>query len=85
MYGEPVAWGNLTAGPAVGGYVPVSWLGLPGVQLQTATSVVGGNWTNLPNTDGTSWSNGFSSNNGFVSVTNYPTSAGKTFFRLIQP
>ena len=85
QFGEPVKFGNLSIGRKVSGLVPVFWLGLPGVHLQTTTAVVGGAWTDLFNTDGTSWSNGAISNNGFVSVTNYPTSAGKTFFRLVEP
>ena len=85
IFGEPVKFGNLSVGKAVSGHVPISWLGLPGVHLQTATGVVGGAWVDLFNTDGTNWTAGFVSNNGFVSVTNYPTSAGQTFFRLIEP
>ncbi len=85
QFGEPVAWGNLQVGKPNAGHVPVSWLGLPGVHLQTGTNVVGSTWVDLNNTDGTNWTAGVTSNNGFVSITNYPTTGGKTFFRLIKP
>jgi len=86
QFGEPVAFGNLTAGAAVAGRVPISWLGEPGVRLQSTASLSAGTvWTDLFETDGTNWLNGHISNNGFVSVTNYPTGGGKTFFRLIRP
>jgi hypothetical protein len=85
QFGEPVKFGNLSAAPAAGGHVAVSWLGLPGVHLQTRGTAVGGPWTDLYNTDGTNYTAGYLSNNGFVSVTNYPTTAGHTYFRLIEP
>lgn len=83
QWGE-TSFGQLSVGPATGGYVPVSWLGLPGVHLQTASDV-GGTWQDLMNTDGTSWSTGSMSLDGFVSVTNYPTSSAKMFMRLVKP
>jgi hypothetical protein len=86
QFQEPIAFGELSAGPASGGNVPVTWLGLPGVELQTATSLSSPNWVTHPETDGAGWANGTISNNGFVSATNYPTSGGNTtFFRLIRP
>jgi len=75
--------GNLTVGPVSGGSVPVTWLGRPGARLQVAGNVTGA-WQTIVATDGTNWSIGFSSTNGFVSETNYPTSGTGTFFRLIK-
>ncbi len=75
--------GNLTVGTPVAGKIPVSWLGRPGANLQSAISL-NGPWQNLPATDGTNWTVGSSSTNGFVSVTNWPAS-GNTFFRLVKP
>jgi hypothetical protein len=85
QYAEPYSFGELAAGTASAGRVQVSWLGRPGVYLQTKADLSSGAWQTLLNTDGSGWSNGLMSTNGFVSVTNYPTSAGKTFFRLINP
>jgi hypothetical protein len=76
--------GNLTVGAPVAGKVPVSWLGRPGARLQTSTSLNNPAWQNISATDGTNWTAGYSSTNGFVSVTNWPSS-GSTFFRLIKP
>ena len=78
-----VTGGNLTVGTPVAGKVPVSWLGRPGANLQSAGSV-NGPWQNIPATDGTNWTVGYSSTNGFVSITNWPSS-GNTFFRLVKP
>jgi hypothetical protein len=82
---EPSFEQTLAIGPVVGGQVPVSWLGRPGVHLQTKSDLASGAWQDLPATDGATWSSGYDSTNGFVSVTNCPTSAGQTFFRLIKP
>jgi len=65
--------------------VPISWLGLPGVHLQSSSSLSGQNWVDHPETDGANWTNGHISNNGFISVTNWPTGTSKTFFRLVRP
>jgi len=78
-----LAGGNLTVGTPVAGKVPVAWLGRPGANLQSASSL-SGLWQNIPATDGTNWTVGSSSTNGFVSVTNWPSS-GNTFFRLVKP
>lgn len=75
--------GNLTVGTSVAGKVPVSWLGRPGANLQSASNF-SGPWQNIPATDGTNWTVGSSSTNGFMSVTNLPSS-GNTFFRLVKP
>jgi hypothetical protein len=74
--------GNLTVGAPVAGKVPVSWLGRPGAHLQAATNV-NGPWQDLPATDGTLWTSGYNSANGFVSVTNWPDT-GNNFFRLMH-
>jgi hypothetical protein len=78
-----LAGGNLTVGAPVAGKVPVSWLGRPGAHLQSAGSVKGP-WQDIWATDGTNWTSGSSSTNGFVSVTNWPA-GGSTFFRLVKP
>jgi hypothetical protein len=78
-----LAGGNLMVGTPVAGKIPVSWLGRLGANLQSAVSL-GGPWQNIPATDGINWSVGSSSTNGFVSVTNWPSS-GNTFFRLVKP
>ena len=79
-----LAGGNLTVGAPAGGKIPVTWLGRPGANLQVGTNLVVGTWQNLPVTDGTNWTTGSSSPNGFVSQTNWPA-GGKAFFRLIKP
>jgi len=71
QYDEPVATGNLSVGKISGGTVPITWLGLPGVHLQTSTSLAGNNWVDHPETDGATWSNiGYYSNNVFIVVGN---------------
>jgi hypothetical protein len=81
---------DLTVGPAshsvdlpLRGTVPVSWLGRPGAHLQVKTNLASSTWQDLPATDGTNWTTGHSSTNGFVSVTNVPVGS-PTFFRLIK-
>jgi hypothetical protein len=83
QYAEP-SFGQLSIGAASTGHVPVSWLGRPGVHLQTAAAL-GAAWQDRFETDGTNWTSGVSSTNGFISITNYPVGAGATFFRLIKP
>jgi hypothetical protein len=80
QYGEP-ATGNMAIGAPAGGHALVSWLGHPGIYLQTRSSLTSDSWQNLLWTDGTTWTNGLKSTNGFVSTTNYPTSGGQTYFR----
>jgi len=75
--------GQLTIGKPSGGIMPVTWLGRPGAHLQVSANVVGA-WQDLIQTDGTNWTIGSSSINGFVSQTNWPA-VGKTFFRLVKP
>ncbi|HSY16766.1 MAG TPA: hypothetical protein VK815_00465 [Candidatus Acidoferrales bacterium] len=76
--------GNLTVGPAVAGNVPVTWLGRPGAHLQVNSALSGGGWQDLVATDGTNWTTGSSSANGFASQTNWPAGS-KAFFRLVKP
>jgi hypothetical protein len=64
-------FGNLTIAPLTGGALPVTWLGYPGVSLQTSTSVAGP-WNTVSNTDN-------------QNSTNWPASSGARYFRLIQP
>jgi hypothetical protein len=66
------SFGNLAAGHASGGKVPIAWLGRPGVHLQLETNLIKGSWTDLPGTDG-------------QSLTNYPAGGGASYFRLINP
>jgi hypothetical protein len=65
------AIGDLAIGSRSAGNVPISWLGLPGVSLQTMTNLTSGTWLELPNTYG-------------QNSTNYPVGTGASFFRLIQ-
>jgi hypothetical protein len=75
--------GQLKIGAPSGGNTLVSWLGRPGAHLQTRTNVAG-DWQDLIQTDGTNWTFGTASINGFVSQTNWPA-VGKSFFRLTTP
>ncbi len=85
QFGEPIPFGQLSVGSVSGGTVPISWLGLPGVHLQTSTNLSGAHWVDHPETDGSSWTTGYLTNDGFVSVTNYPAGPSSMFFRLVQP
>jgi hypothetical protein len=75
--------GELSIGALAGGKTPISWLGRPGARLQTTTNVLSANWQTIAATDGTNWTVGYNSTNGFVSTTNWPA-ANSTFFRLIK-
>jgi hypothetical protein len=79
-----LAGGSLSVGAAVGGKVPVSWLGRPGAHLQVKGALTGGSWQDLASTDGTNWTTGYNSTNGYVSVTNWPATSN-AFFRLVKP
>jgi hypothetical protein len=76
---------SLSVGAASGGKVPVSWLGRPGAHLQTKSSLTSGLWQDLWVTDGTNWNAGYYGTNGLVSVTNFPTSGGALFIRVVKP
>ena len=68
QYTEPKV-GGLTISTSSAGALPVTWLPYPNVSLQTSSNLV--NWVNLPNTTG-------------ASSTNWPSTNGTAFFRLIQ-
>ena len=90
QYAEPffnthsTGGGHLNVGKPVSGRVPVAWLGRPGAHLQVRTNLASGTWQELVATDGTNWTSGYSSTNGFVSQTNWPA-VGTAFFRLVKP
>ena len=83
QYAEP-NFGQLTSASATPGNVAVTWLGRPGIQLQSNSSLSGDTWQTIAGTDGTNWTTGYVSTNGFISQTNWPASGGQQFFRLIQ-
>lgn len=84
QYVEP-SFGQLTSTSTGTGQVTVSWLGRPGVELQTSADLAGGIWQTNLETDGTNWTTGYNTiNNGFMSQTNLPAVGGQQFFRLIQ-
>ncbi len=70
--GNEPSFGNLKATPSTAGHALVSWLGRPGVHLQTTSSLSTGSWLNHNETDG-------------LSSTNWPTAGGTLFFRLVKP
>jgi hypothetical protein len=70
QYVEP-SFGNLSVAPAANQHALVSWLGRPGVHLQTASTLQGG-WVDHPETDG-------------LNSTNWPAGAGAVYFRLYGP
>lgn len=65
-----IPFGDLTISSPAGSTIPISWLGLPNVHLQTSTNL-GAGFTDHPETAG-------------MSSTNYPVGPGATFFRLYQ-
>lgn len=65
-----IPFGDLAIGAPSGGTVPVTWLGLPNVHLQTSTNL-GAGFTDHPETAG-------------MSSTNYPVGPSSLFFRLSQ-
>ncbi len=77
---EP-SFGNLAISSAAGGKVNVTWLGRPGVHLETAASLSEPiNWTQQYLTDGTNLTGPF----GNMSA-NLPNAGGNLFIRLIHP
>jgi hypothetical protein len=74
--------GELSVGALTAGNILVQWLGHPGVKLQVSTNLLGA-WQTIVATDGTNWTTGFTSTNGFVSQTNWPAQ-GTELFRLIE-
>jgi hypothetical protein len=75
---------ELSIGSLSGGKATISWLGRPGARLQATTNVLSGTWQTLAATDGTNWTVGYNSTNGFVSTTNWPAT-NRAFFRIIKP
>ena len=63
---------NLRTLASTPGHVSVTWLGRPGVFLQTRTNLSSGSWVDQLETDG-------------MSSTNWPTGGSSLFFRLIKP
>jgi hypothetical protein len=68
---EP-SFGNLAIGSPSSGNIPITWLGRPGVHLQTSTNLANGTWQDHVETDG-------------LGSTNWPVGDGAVFFRLIKP
>jgi len=81
-FGAPTvedSFGNLTIGAPAAGSIPVSWLGRPGVYLQTSTDLSNpSSWVTHEETAA------YGSPTGIYS-TNYPAGAAATFFRLVKP
>jgi hypothetical protein len=71
QYVEP-SFGNLQASHATPGNVLISWLGRPGVHLQSRANLTSAPWVDHMETDG-------------LSSTNWPAGSGSQFFRLIKP
>jgi hypothetical protein len=69
--------GTVTIGAPSGGNVPVSWVGLPSANLQTATSILGP-WMDHPETSA------YGSPSG-IYATNYPMSGQAIYFRAVKP
>jgi len=67
---EP-SFGNLAIGSAVGGNLPITWLGRPAVVLQHSSTLSGGIWISEDATSGTQF-------------TNWPNAGGNQFFRLFK-
>jgi hypothetical protein len=71
QFAEP-SFGNLQASHTAPGHALISWLGRPGVHLQTRTNLTTSLWVDHMETDG-------------LSATNWPVGSGNLFFRLIKP
>jgi hypothetical protein len=65
------SFGNLQANRSSAGHILISWLGRPGVHLQTKSSITDP-WTDHSETDG-------------LGSTNWPSAGAPQFFRLIKP
>ena len=84
MYQEP-SFGYLSA-KASAGKAAISWLGRPGVNLQSKGNVTSGSWADVAGTDGyTLTSSAGTTTNGWLSLTNYPPTGTQNYFRLIKP
>ena len=74
-FGNPlsgISFGNLEVRKSDATHTLISWLGRPGVHLQTRTNLTTGAWVEHLETDG-------------MSFTNWPSGGSSTFFRLIRP
>lgn len=74
-FGAPVqepSFGNFKATVSDPQHVLISWLGRPGVRLQSCAHLATGPWQDHPETDG-------------LSATNWPLAEGGSFFRLVKP
>lgn len=74
-FGAPVqepSFGNLKAALSDPQHVLISWLGRPGVRLQSCVNPATESWEDHPETDG-------------LSATNWPTAEGGKLFRLVKP
>jgi hypothetical protein len=76
-----IAFGNLAATASTNNQIQVSWLGRPGVELQTTPSLSPAVWTSQPLTDGTN----LMVAPGGIATTNYTIGAGNLFYRLVGP
>jgi hypothetical protein len=73
VFASPVVepkFGNLSIGAPGASAVPITWLGYPGVHLQSRTNLTVGAWVDQPATTG-------------LSATNFPKGNGSQYFRLI--
>ena len=68
---EP-SFGDLRTTRSDSKHIRVSWLGRPGVQVQSSATPASAPWVDHPETDG-------------LSSTNWPADAGQRFFRLVKP
>jgi hypothetical protein len=66
------SFGNFTVSPSASNHVLLSWLGRPGVHLQSSSNLSSGTWVDHMETDG-------------LSSTNWPVANGNLFFRLVKP
>jgi len=67
-----ISFGDLAITAPSPGTIALTWLGRPGVYLQTSTNLGSGVWTTVTNSDG-------------LSASNFPSSGSSKFFRLINP
>lgn len=67
-----ISFGNLAIAAPVAGKLPISWLGLPSVRLQSCTNLTTPVWLDVPGTVG-------------LGSTNVPPTGNQEFFRLLQP
>jgi hypothetical protein len=67
-----ISFGNLAITAPSPGTIALTWLGRPGVYLQTSTDLSAGAWTTVPASGG-------------LSASNFPASGSTKFFRLVNP